>query len=59
MKFSDGMEFNTDGEYRLTFKSDGWYVVGRGLLLPVQDADEGLKVINEMESLKRLREQDV
>ena len=59
MRFSDGMEFNTDGEYRLTFRSDGWYVVGGGMLLPVRDAEEGQKVINEMSSLKRLKEQDV
>ena len=55
MKFSDGMEFDTSCQYRLTYRSDGWYVVGRGLLLPVKDPDEGTKVISEMIELDKLK----
>lgn len=57
MKFSDGMKFDTSGQYRLTHRSDGWYVVGKGLLLPVNNAEDGQKVIVEMIELDKLKEQ--
>ena len=55
MKFSDGMEFNTAGQYRLTHRSDGWYVVGEGLLMPVNGPEEGRKVMAEMTELAKLK----
>ena len=49
IKFSDGMEFDTSGtSYRLVRKSDGWYVVGRGSLIPVDDPDDGYRTIDEL-----------
>jgi len=49
IKFSDGMEFDTSGQtYRVIRKSDGWYVVGRGSLIPVDDCEDGYKVIDEL-----------
>ena len=49
IKFSDGMEFDTSGRtYRLVRKSDGWYVVGRGSLTPVDDPDDGYRMIDEL-----------
>ena len=35
LKFKDGVEINTDGEFRKLELDDGWYVVGKGYLLPV------------------------
>ncbi len=55
MKFSDGMEFDTSGQYRLTHRSDGWYVVGNGLLLPVNTPEDGQKVIVEMTEIDKLK----
>ena len=55
MEFSDGIKFDTSGEYRLTHRSDGWYVVGRNMLLPVNSATEGTTVIAEMKELERLK----
>ncbi|HCC45803.1 MAG TPA: hypothetical protein DEQ32_15485 [Gammaproteobacteria bacterium] len=49
MRFSDGMKFNTDGEYRLTRRSDGWYVVGHGMLCPVDGPQDGSEFIKELE----------
>lgn len=48
LKFSDGMQFNTDGNLRVVEKWDGFYVVGKGLLIPVNDYEEGRKLIKEL-----------
>ncbi len=55
LKFSDGVEFDLAGQYRLTHRSDGWYVVGAGLLMPVNDPEEGRKVMAEMTELDKLK----
>ncbi len=48
MKFSDGMEIDTSGPLRVVKKSDGYYVVGEGMLIPVADRAEGEAEIREM-----------
>ena len=48
MKFSDGIEFNTDGELRVERRSDGYYVVGRGMLIPVNSYNEGVTLIKKL-----------
>ena len=50
MRFSDGMEINTDGELRIVRKSDGLYVVGEGYLIPVDSREEGEEEIRLLES---------
>ncbi len=45
LRFSDGMEIDTSGEYRVTRKSDGYYVVGHGMCCPVNDREEGEEMI--------------
>ncbi len=47
--FSDGMEFDTSGDLHVEHREDGWYVVGRGLLMPVSSREEGETAIAEME----------
>lgn len=47
MKFSDGMEFDTSGELRIVRKSDGLYLVGKGMLIPIDTVEEGLKMIED------------
>ena len=37
LEFSDGMKFNLNGDYRIESRSDGLYVVGKGLLIPAND----------------------
>ena len=49
MRFSDGMTFDTSGDLRKVRKSDGLYVVGNGMLVPVNDDEEARNLI---ESLK-------
>jgi len=48
LRFSDGMSFDTSGALRVTRRSDGYYVVGRGTMMPVDTYEEGLKVVEEM-----------
>lgn len=48
MRFNDGMEFDTQGPLRMTYRKDGLYVVGKGLLIPVRDADEALGIIRDL-----------
>jgi hypothetical protein len=47
LKFADGMHIETDGELRTLKLSDGWYVVGKGMLIPVRDKQEALDYIQE------------
>ena len=48
MRFSDGMSFDTSGPLRTVRKSDGLYVVGNGMLIPVSDHDEAETLIEEL-----------
>jgi hypothetical protein len=52
LKFSDGMSFNTEGPLRVITKSDGLYVVGNGMLIPVNDAKEANELIAKMKIKK-------
>jgi hypothetical protein len=52
LRFSDGMEFDTSGELRVECRSDGCYVVGEGMFIPVSDRKEGEEVIKEMAGKK-------
>lgn len=48
LRFSDGMEFDVSGAPRVVHRRDGWYVVGRGMLVPVADREEGDRMVAEM-----------
>ena len=52
LKFSDGVTFETSGEYRIERRRDGLYVVGRGSLCPVESVLEGREFIAELEGRK-------
>lgn len=47
LRFSDGMEFDTSGELRAERRSDGWYVVGEGMLIPVDGPGEAEQFIKD------------
>jgi hypothetical protein len=53
LKFSDGVEIETEGPYRMTRKHDGLYVVGRGMCIPVEDEKEAQEVIDELKGVKK------
>jgi hypothetical protein len=47
MKFSDGVEVDTSGKLRMLKLSDGLYVVGRGMLIPVNSYAEANEIIKD------------
>ena len=47
LKFSDDLEFDTSGPLRKKHEYDGWYVIGKGLLLPVDSEEEADEYINK------------
>lgn len=48
LKFTDGEEFDTSGPLRKEERYDGWYVLGRGFLIPVKDEREADSKIKEL-----------
>ena len=49
IKFSDGIGFDTETRsFRVERKPDGYYVVGLGMLIPVDDRDDGWRTIDEL-----------
>jgi hypothetical protein len=48
LKFSDGESFDTSGPLRKEKRYDGWYVLGRGKLIPANDEQEANKIINQL-----------
>lgn len=48
LRFSDGMEIDTDGELRIVRKRDGLYVVGQGMCCPVDSPAEGRALIAKL-----------
>lgn len=50
LRFSDGMQFDVGGDPRVIHRHDGWYVVGRGMLVPVADREEGNGLVAQMKN---------
>jgi hypothetical protein len=48
LRFSDGVEIETGGEFRIITLEDGIYVTGHGFLYPCKDYEEAQKVIETL-----------
>ena len=48
LNFDDGIKINTSGELRVIRLSDGYYVIGKGLCIPVNSREEGKEMIAEL-----------
>jgi hypothetical protein len=48
LRFTDGVEIDTSGEYRTLKLRDGWYVVGHESLRPCTDEEEANTVKDEL-----------
>ena len=55
--FSDGVEIETSGEYEIKELKDGWYIIGKGLLIPVDTEEEGKRILRDI-VLKKTEEVD-
>lgn len=53
LKFSDGETFNLSGPLRVELRSDGYYVVGQGMMMAVDTLEQGQKVIANKNSGKK------
>lgn len=52
LRFSDGMTFDTSGELRTEQRSDGWYVLGEGKLLPMRDETQASAYVERVKALR-------
>ena len=52
LKFSDGMEFDLSGSLRVELRSDGWYVLGQGIMMAVDTFEEGQEYILHNKNLR-------
>ena len=41
LRFDDGVNIDTRGEYKVILLKDGYYVVGHGMCIPVDSYEEG------------------
>ena len=48
LRFSDGVQINTNGPIRSLELHDGWYVVGNGMCIPVKDEKEANELIEKL-----------
>jgi hypothetical protein len=48
LKFKNKTTPNSNGELRTVEESDGWYVIGEGLYIPISSEDEGIQLIREI-----------
>ena len=49
LHFSDGVSIDTSGPLRVLELEDGFYVVGKGMLIPVNSQTEALSRISMMQ----------
>ena len=45
LNFDDGENFDTTGELRIDRRKDGYYVIGEGMLIPVDNREEAEEFI--------------
>ena len=52
LKFSDGMTFDLSGPLRVDLRSDGYYVLGQGMMMAVNTFEEGQEYILRNKKLR-------
>jgi len=53
--FTDGVKFNTDCKPQIVRKSDGLYVIGNGILIPVNSIKEAKEELNNLLCPKKIK----
>ena len=59
LRFSDGVDIFTGGEYRIIKEIDGYYVTGGGRLIPVNSRQEGEKIIHQMKEMLEIKKVNI
>ena len=54
LKFSDGMNIEMSGEYRIIEKPDGLYVVGHDWCIPVNSQEDGSDLIAALDGIAKI-----
>jgi hypothetical protein len=49
LRFSDGLEIDTSGDYRVIQEHDGYYVVGHGMLCAVPSYEAGVILMTKLQ----------
>jgi hypothetical protein len=49
LRFSDGISIDTSGEPRILRLNDGYYAVGKGILIPVDNLQSAEFMVQRME----------
>jgi hypothetical protein len=52
LKFSDGETFDLSGDLRVELRSDGYYVLGQGMMMAVDTFEEGQEYILRNKNLR-------
>ena len=47
LTFSDGMTFDLSGPLRVELRSDGYYVLGQGMMMAVNTFEEGQEYVSK------------
>lgn len=58
IRFSDGVEIDTDGPFRVREFADGWYVLGGGMLIPCTDELEGHAIMCDLRERREKEARD-
>ena len=54
LRFSDGMTFELEGKLHKEERSDGWYVIGNGMLIPMKDEQACDEYLEELKRIHRI-----
>jgi len=55
LRFNDGMNFDTSGALRIEHRSDGYYVLGEGMMVAVDTYEDGTREIERLQKLVNAR----
>ncbi len=59
LRFNDGVEIFTGGDYRIIKEIDGYYVTGGGQLIPVESRQDGEKIIHQIKEMLVIKKVNV
>ncbi len=55
LRFNDGVKIDTSGELRVARIKGDWYVIGKGMSIPVDSRREGEELIEQLSCKEKVR----